>query len=159
MYPNGNHYCTVAFRKKKKYNKILFSLLATHLHTYNSWSLEAKNSGQLFGRDHTNSILVFWHSLPISSEVGGSLACHTYCDTGYPFICSTLMTCDSHLLPQRSCRNAPNEWNILEWDVKKLLTTCRLRALNHIQHTLPLSYMCVFFFVYTNSQCFDIFVI
>ena len=25
-----------------------------------------------------------WHSWPLSTE--GSLACHTYCDTGYPFI-------------------------------------------------------------------------
>ena len=25
-----------------------------------------------------------WHLLPLSSE--GSLACHTYCDTGHPFI-------------------------------------------------------------------------
>ena len=30
-------------------------------------------------------ILTFaWHSWPLSSE--GSLACHTYCDTGHPFL-------------------------------------------------------------------------
>ena len=27
-----------------------------------------------------------WHSWPLSSDTEGSLACHTYCDKGHPFI-------------------------------------------------------------------------
>ena len=35
-----------------------------------------------------------WHSWPLSSE--GSLACHTYCDTGHPFIRSSPKARDTH---------------------------------------------------------------
>ena len=36
------------------------------------------------------------HLWPLSS--GGSLACHTYCDTGFPFIIVTPRTCDTDTL-------------------------------------------------------------
>ena len=45
-------------------------------------------SREFFTNIETSPLLVkgcnFWHSWPLSSE--GSLACHTYCDTGHPFI-------------------------------------------------------------------------
>ena len=42
-------------------------------------------------------ILVYaWHSWPLSNE--GSLVCHTYCDTGHPFMWSSPTTNNTHLL-------------------------------------------------------------
>ena len=50
-------------------------------------------------------ILVYaWHSWLLSNE--GSLVCHTYCDTGHPFMWSSPRTNNTHLLPnnwQWSC--------------------------------------------------------
>ena len=76
-----------------------------------------------------------WHSWPFSSE--GSLACHTYCDTGHTFI--MVISKDpwhSHLLAsvwQWSCHYLFNEFSMSQLETPNLLHAGRM-----LSPTLPL---------------------
>ena len=64
---------------------IYYLLLKSFLNGLSSHSRKFHSYGDVTILGERLQILTYaWHSWPLTSE--GSLACHTYCDTGHPFI-------------------------------------------------------------------------
>ena len=73
------------FKVQNEYLFVCFGGFLSYLRIYHSYE------DFTITRERLQILTYARHSWPLSSE--GSLACHTYCDTGHPFIMVTPDTC------------------------------------------------------------------